>query len=410
VNRILLLSLASLAVVAASGCVVRTGYRATATVKLYEEPTYVVVHQPPPPVRAAVTVQPAAPYPNAVWVPGHYDWRGTWVWVDGYWEQPRAGYVWTEPVVVRARGGYRYHAGYWRPVRTQPPPVYRSRGHVAVSVGPPPPRPTVVVQQPPPPRPTVVVEQPPPPRPAVVVQQPPPPRPAVVVERPPPPRPPPPAQPTVTVRPPEPAQPNVPVRPPPPVQPPRPARPGVTVQPPEPAQPHVPVRPAPPTRPNVPAQQPPARPGTSVRGPGAGTVVPGTPAPGTVAPARPGTTVRGPGAGTVHATPGTTVRGPGAGTVHATPGTAVGGPSAGTVALTCSLTTARAPSGGYITLRGTGFGAGAVVRVGGHVAVTSAFQNGQIRVQVPASSAGGAVELTDGNRTATCGTLSVIGR
>jgi hypothetical protein len=43
-----------------------------------------------------VEPQPAAPAGNFVWQPGHWEWRGTWVWVPGEYianSQPRAVWV-----------------------------------------------------------------------------------------------------------------------------------------------------------------------------------------------------------------------------------------------------------------------------------------------------------------------------
>lgn len=48
-------------------------------VVVYDRPT-----APPP----KVEIRPASPYRNAVWVPGHWDWRGKrrgYVWVPGHW-------------------------------------------------------------------------------------------------------------------------------------------------------------------------------------------------------------------------------------------------------------------------------------------------------------------------------------
>ena len=42
---------------------------------------------PPPPLR--VEVRPARPGPKAVWVPGHWKWRGRargHVWIPGHWK------------------------------------------------------------------------------------------------------------------------------------------------------------------------------------------------------------------------------------------------------------------------------------------------------------------------------------
>jgi hypothetical protein len=109
----------------------------------------------------------------------------------------------------------------------------------------------------------------------------------------------------------------------------------------------------------------------------------------------------------------TTVQG---GVRTGSPGTAsvaVGGANqnaGGTVALTCRTNTERAPRGGYITVSGTGFGQGATVTIGGNMAAVSATQNGRLRAEVPRDSNGGQVSVRDGNRTANCGNLQIVGR
>ena len=44
---------------------------------------------PPPPPPLRVEVRPAAPGPKAVWVPGHWKWRGRargYDWAPGHWK------------------------------------------------------------------------------------------------------------------------------------------------------------------------------------------------------------------------------------------------------------------------------------------------------------------------------------
>ena len=116
-------------------------YRATARgnarlAYTYSTPSAVYVREPPPPIHQA-RPQPPAPSAQSVWVAGHWSWQGRWVWIDGSWQTPRAGHVWTPPVAVRAQGGrYEYHPGYWRRPQVAPPPVYQHPGTVRVSVAP----------------------------------------------------------------------------------------------------------------------------------------------------------------------------------------------------------------------------------------------------------------------------------
>jgi hypothetical protein len=349
----------------------------TADARYYQDPAYVEVDVAPPPVQAAVAVRPPQPQASAVWVGGHYDWRGSWVWVDGHWETPRAGYVWSAPAVVTVGGAYRYHPGYWRPGRVEAAPVYRQGGTVAVSVRTPP---RTTVQQGG--TQTVTVQgggnattqggantvtvqggtqttATPGTRPTATVQGG--------------------TQTTVTPG----------------------TRPTATVR--GGTQTTV----APGTRPTATVQG-------GTRGTGAATVQ------------QPGVSVRTPNAGTrttgaTVATPTdgprpnmtTTVQGgvragsPGTATVAAGGSTQNAG---GTVALTCRTNTGRAPRGGYITVSGTGFGQGTTVMIGGNIASVSTAENGRLRAQVPRDSSGGQVSVQDGNRRANCGNLEIVGR
>jgi hypothetical protein len=142
------LALAAIALLGlfASGCYVRARpvrsatYTGTATVQATASaPQGVVVYQPPPAPRAtvAVTARPPAPYSNAVWVDGHWQWNGAqYVWVDGHWVQGRAGHVYVQPRWERRGNGYVYVSGSWR----------RGAGRGSVTVRRP--RTNVVVRQP----------------------------------------------------------------------------------------------------------------------------------------------------------------------------------------------------------------------------------------------------------------------
>jgi hypothetical protein len=68
-----------------------------------------------PPIYAEV--QPAIPasVTNLVWQPGHWDWRGTWVWVPGeYIQSSVANVVWVPGAwVAGADGLWRWNAAHW---------------------------------------------------------------------------------------------------------------------------------------------------------------------------------------------------------------------------------------------------------------------------------------------------------
>lgn len=69
----------------------------------------------PPPPRHEVIV--AAPYPEAVWVPGYhfYDYGiHDYRWIPGVWQRPpHPGARWIAPRYAQRGGRYGYVAGHW---------------------------------------------------------------------------------------------------------------------------------------------------------------------------------------------------------------------------------------------------------------------------------------------------------
>jgi hypothetical protein len=61
--------------------------------------------------------QPAAPVggPAMTWQPGHWEWRGTWVWVPGvYVESTIANAAWVPGQWVQlADGSWRWNPAHW---------------------------------------------------------------------------------------------------------------------------------------------------------------------------------------------------------------------------------------------------------------------------------------------------------
>jgi len=77
----------------------------------------IVVQSPPlAPTSAPYEQVPARPYPNAVWIAGHYTYNGsTYVWESGRWEVPPAGSTsWIPPAWQPTNGGYVYVRGHWQ--------------------------------------------------------------------------------------------------------------------------------------------------------------------------------------------------------------------------------------------------------------------------------------------------------
>ena len=74
----------------------------------------VYVRSGPPPIRAEVVG--VAPGPGYVWVPGYYNYdRGGYVWVGGRWDRPpRVRARWVQGHWQRDRHGWYYVEGHWR--------------------------------------------------------------------------------------------------------------------------------------------------------------------------------------------------------------------------------------------------------------------------------------------------------
>jgi hypothetical protein len=77
-------------------------------------PSPVVVNEAPPPPHVEVVRNP--PGPQYVWIPGYWEWKNRWSWVNGHWEiGPRPGAVWVPGRWSRrTSGGWIWVRGYWR--------------------------------------------------------------------------------------------------------------------------------------------------------------------------------------------------------------------------------------------------------------------------------------------------------
>jgi hypothetical protein len=73
------------------------------------------VYAPVAPPTPYYEVQPAIPYPGAVWVGGYWNWSGNrHVWQPGHYERPRPGYRWAPHHWERSqRGGWALQGGGW---------------------------------------------------------------------------------------------------------------------------------------------------------------------------------------------------------------------------------------------------------------------------------------------------------
>jgi len=69
---------------------------------------------PKPPESVEAGPSTPSPTPDAVWVPGHWEYRvKDYAWRGGYWGLPEAGSLWTPPQYLWTPTGYTYVSGYW---------------------------------------------------------------------------------------------------------------------------------------------------------------------------------------------------------------------------------------------------------------------------------------------------------
>ena len=72
-----------------------------------------VESEPPAP---QVEARPVEPYGGAVWIEGHWYWRGRWVWYPGRWDRPRTGWAWVPHHYQRYGRHWRDIPGHWQRV------------------------------------------------------------------------------------------------------------------------------------------------------------------------------------------------------------------------------------------------------------------------------------------------------
>jgi hypothetical protein len=71
----------------------------------------VYVRTAPPAVRAEVAGRP--PFAGAVWVAGHWEWHGNWVWRPGHWARAPKGKVWVPGYWRETPRGWVWVKGHW---------------------------------------------------------------------------------------------------------------------------------------------------------------------------------------------------------------------------------------------------------------------------------------------------------
>jgi hypothetical protein len=77
-------------------------------------PSPIVVNEAPPPPHVEIVRN--APGPQYVWIPGFWEWKNRWSWMNGHWEiEPHPGAVWVPGRWIRrSGGGWTWVRGYWR--------------------------------------------------------------------------------------------------------------------------------------------------------------------------------------------------------------------------------------------------------------------------------------------------------
>ena len=83
----------------------------------YQATSTVVVQQPPPPAPPPQPeVMVAQPSPDAIWVPGYWDYNGAqYVWIGGFWTVPPPHHHYYIAAHWANRGGsWVYVHAYWR--------------------------------------------------------------------------------------------------------------------------------------------------------------------------------------------------------------------------------------------------------------------------------------------------------
>lgn len=103
------------------GC---AGSQPTPEIGTHARSDFMQVDYPPP--AALVEVVPAAPNATAVWVDGHWRWRGRyWVWRRGGWVDPHGLVYAPSELRYRNNGRMLYSESSWRDTtgrRVDPPP------------------------------------------------------------------------------------------------------------------------------------------------------------------------------------------------------------------------------------------------------------------------------------------------
>lgn len=98
-------------VLIADGCICPR--RRTVVIASDEDVDVVYVQTAPPDLR--VEVIPKKPGPKAVWIPGHWQFKGNkYIWVPGHWDKKPRGSGWVAGHWKKRPRGWVWVPGHWR--------------------------------------------------------------------------------------------------------------------------------------------------------------------------------------------------------------------------------------------------------------------------------------------------------
>lgn len=98
-----------------SGCTVVPRRRRVRTVIVKDASGVDVVYVQKAPPKPKAEVRPRKPSANAIWVPGHWQWRGSkYVWVSGRWDANPRGRTWVPGHWEKRSRGWVWVSGRWR--------------------------------------------------------------------------------------------------------------------------------------------------------------------------------------------------------------------------------------------------------------------------------------------------------
>jgi len=98
-----------------SGCAVAPRRRRVRTVVVKDASGVDVIYVQKAPPKAKAEARSKKPNAKAIWVPGHWQWRGNkYVWVSGRWDANPRGKTWVPGHWEKRPRGWVWVSGKWR--------------------------------------------------------------------------------------------------------------------------------------------------------------------------------------------------------------------------------------------------------------------------------------------------------